>query len=92
MLTLEPECAASSDSFYLPPYYASESYLDLPLFTPDAVLDNSSLPIWRSHWSALLTNVTNSNASLLLPLHIDGLQADAYFNAIEAQPVTPDLT
>ena len=86
-LTLDPECAASSDSFYLPPYYAGETHLDLPVFTPETLNDNNSLPIWRPNWSATLTNLPAQNLSRLPTLHITGMQADRYFDMIEAQPL-----
>ena len=89
ILTLEPECSASSDSFYLPPYYASESHLDLPSIEPHHVFDNLSLPIWRPTWSSALRNVSVSPSSppSLPPLHINGMVADAYFNQITALPL-----
>ena len=34
VITLDLECSATGDSLYLPPYYASETHLDLPDFQP----------------------------------------------------------
>ena len=86
-LQLDPECSASGDSFYLPPYYASETHLELPSLVSTDIYQNSSIPIWRSEWSAKLRNVSTSNVSSLPDLHINGMQADAYFDRLEAQPL-----
>ena len=87
IITLEIECSASSDSFYLPPYYASESHLELPPLSSLEFTANISVPIWRTAWSDTLRNVTFRNLSLLPPLHLDGMPADAYFDRLEALPL-----
>ena len=86
-ITLQPECAASGDSFYLPPYYASETHLELPAFDPSLSLDNASIPIWRSEWSIKLSNISRAAIPKLPALHITGMQADTYFDRLEAQPL-----
>ena len=85
--TLAPECSASGDSFYLPPYYAGETHLELPATRPVTLLDVASLPIWRPEWSLKLSNLSRHNVSRLPELHIDGMPADAYFDRITAQPL-----
>ena len=86
-LILAPECSASGDSFYLPPYYAGETHLELPATRPVTLLDVASLPIWRPEWSLQLSNLSQHNVSRLPDLHIDGMPADTYFDQIEAQPL-----
>ena len=90
MVTLELECSATGDSLYLPPYYASESHLDLPDFQPfqlgNLANDTGPVPIWRPRWASILSD--SFNATALPPLHIDGVPADDYFNKIEALPLT----
>ena len=89
IITLQPECSASGDTFYLPPYYASETHLALPSDLTESYYTNASLPIWRDTWSAKLRNVSKTlNPLHRLPeLHVDGVPADTYFNQIMAQPL-----
>ncbi|XP_043213570.1 uncharacterized protein LOC122377530 [Amphibalanus amphitrite] len=89
LLTLPMECSASSDSLYLPPYYASETHLDFPDFNDAFTIsnDSSSIPIWRSHWTSAIPIAAQSNSSLIPTLHVDGMPADDYFNRVEALPL-----
>ena len=89
IITLQPECSASGDTFYLPPYYASETHLALPIDLTESYYTNTSLPIWRDTWSATLRNVSKTRHTLhrLPVLHVDGVPADTYFNQIMAQPL-----
>ena len=86
-ITLGIECSASSDSMYLPPYYASESHLDLPDFPVTDLVrsSNTSIPIWRPHWISALPDP--ENITLMPPLHINGMLADDYFNQVTALPL-----
>ena len=89
IITLQPECSASGDTFYLPPYYASETHLALPPDLTESYYTNASLPIWRNTWSATLRNVSKTLKPLhhLPELHVNGVPADTYFNQIIAQPL-----
>ena len=90
LVTLDLECSATGDSLYLPPYYASETHLDLPVYNPLPLAklnnDTGNVPIWRPRWASILSD--SVNVTDLPPLHIDGVPADDYFNKIEALPLT----
>ena len=93
-ITLQPECSASGDTFYLPPYYASETHLNLPSDLIDSSYTNVSLPIWRDEWSSKLNNSqsgsqsqSGSHTSILPEIHVDGVPADTYFDHIMSQPL-----
>ena len=87
VITLPIECSASSASIYLPPYYASETHLELPAFNLDQLVNSSTrIPIWRPEWPEIIPTVAN-RTNVLPPLHIDGMPADEYFNRIEAMPL-----
>ena len=63
VVTLDLECSATGDSLYLPPYYASETHLDLPDFQPILlrylVNDTDTVPIWRPKWASSLDSSLN---------------------------------
>ena len=82
---LKPECSASGDAIYLPPYYASDTHLDLPDFTPlDPGNFTQTIPIWKPRWKR---TAINPNFTSLPPLHTNGMPADQYFNEVEALPL-----
>ena len=89
VVTLALECSATGDSLYLPPYYASETHLDLPEFEPILlrylVNDTDTVLIWRPKWTSTLQSSLNLTA--LPPLHVNGMPADDYFNKVEAIPL-----
>ena len=88
ILDLPIECSASGDSVYLPPYYASETSLDLPDFQPTSVpINGSAVPIWRPRWTRSVTKSLNITPMYLPALHISGMPADKYFNEIEQLPL-----
>ena len=77
-LILAPECSASGDSFYLPPYYASETHFELPATRPVTLLMSLPYPSVNGHSNS----ATSPDTTYLV--HIDG-PADAYFDRIIAQ-------
>ena len=89
IISLDVECSAAGDSIFLPPYYASETHLNLPDFHPDQLITNSTddVPIWRPHWTDAVNDTIHINLSVLPPLHVAGMPADDYFNQVTAQPL-----